>query len=96
MLDISSLAATAVVIGANQILAPVPCLRNEHSIYPTDAARIKDTWNPDVGNPYLVNFQGTLDARGHSLYLPYKNDTITSLRLRSHPRRGLIFFSPLT
>lgn len=92
MLDISSLAATAVVIGANQILAPVPCLRNEHSIYPTDAARIKDAWNPDVGNPYLLNFQGTLDARGNSLYLPYKNDTITSLRLPIPPPAGVDFF----
>jgi len=86
MVDITSLGVATYNIGAPQVITKVPCLRNEHYMY-TDA-RITDVWKTDASNPIMQKFQGTPDPTGDTLYLPYEDNKITSLRLPIPVGRG--------
>ena len=90
MVDITSLGVATYNIGAPQVIAKVHCLRNEHYMY--TAARIKDVWKTDTSNPVMQKFLGTPDTTGNTLYLPYEDDKITSLRLPIPPPAGVDFF----
>jgi hypothetical protein len=90
---LANLANTAYNIGAPQILANVAPQRGEHKIYTTAAARIDDAWNPNaLATLPLIDFTGTLNAAGNTIYLPYNDDTITSVRLPNPPPAGVDFF----
>jgi hypothetical protein len=61
-------------------------------MYTTAGARINAVWTPDVKNPAVKHFQGTVNAGGLTYYLPYEDDKITSLRLPVPPPGGVDFF----
>jgi hypothetical protein len=76
-------------IGANQVLVDVVPTRGEHKMYATAAARIDDVWGPDPLVPVLRKFTGTVNAAGATIYLPYNDDMITSVRLPNPPPGGV-------
>ena len=93
MPDIASLGVTAYDIGATQLIASVPCLRNEHYLYrDAQQARISAAWMPDADNPVLHHLQGAQDASGNALYLPYELGKISSVRLPIPPPAGVDWF----
>jgi hypothetical protein len=61
-------------------------------MYTTTGARINITWTPDLNNPKVKTFAGVLAATGSAYYLPYDDDTITSVRLPNPPPADVDFF----
>jgi hypothetical protein len=93
VVHLPTLANTGYNVGAPQVLTDVVPLRGEHKIYTTAAARIDDAWNPHPTPALpLLDFAGTLNAAGNTIYLPYNDDKITSVRLPNPPPAGVDFF----
>lgn len=89
---VASLATTPYNIGAPQVLVDVAPLRGEHKIYTTTNARINDVWTPNNLGPQMRDFAGTVNAGGNTIYLPYNDNHITSVRLPVPPPGGVNFF----
>jgi hypothetical protein len=89
---VASLATTPYNIGAPQVLTDVAPLRGEHKIYTTGNARINDAWTPNALGPQMRDFAGAVNAGGNTIYLPYNDNKITSVRLPVPPPGGVNFF----
>ena len=87
------------------IKAPVPIpvvvtLRAEHEIFtPTPPAlpstaqhRINDVWTPHPNNTKVKVLAAAANPAGHTYYLPYDNNMISSLRLPDPPPPGVNLF----
>jgi hypothetical protein len=92
MVPVATLAVTPYNIGAPQVLANVAPLRGEHKIYTAANARIDDAWTANPMGTQMMDFKGTLNAAGNTIYLPYDDDKITSMRLPVPPPPGVNFF----
>lgn len=88
----ATLAAVPYNIGAPQVITDIAPLRAEHKLYTTGNARITDAWAPNNLGPQIRDFTGTLNAGGTTIYLPYNDDRITSVRLPVPPPGGVNFF----
>jgi hypothetical protein len=89
---LNSLANTPYNIGAPQVLVDVTPKRGEHKIYDTANARINETWAVNGTSAVLRDFKPTLNPTGSTIYLPYNDDRITSVRLPNPPPPGVDFF----
>jgi hypothetical protein len=89
---LNTLHLTPYNIAAPQVLVDVVPLRGEHKIYTTAAARVTDTWNPNPALPVLSDFAAVVAPAGNTIYLPYNDDRITSVRLPNPPPGGVNFF----
>lgn len=87
-----SLPLTPYNIAAPQVLVDIAALRGEHKNYTTAAARVTDAWNPNPAVPVLRDFAATLNPAGTTIYLPYNDDKITSVRLPNPAPAGVNFF----
>jgi hypothetical protein len=89
---IGSLGTTPYLVGASQIIPAVPIIRNEHMPYTTNGARVNITETVDGTNSKIRHIAGAANVGGSVIYLPYRDDHITSVRLPVPPPGAVNFF----
>ena len=76
-----SLATVPYDVGAAQIVPAGTVHRNEHIVYTCNAARVDVVDAPNTSIANLRTVTGTPNAAGTTVYLPYEDNKITSVRL---------------
>jgi hypothetical protein len=92
VITVDSLSTIAYMVGAKEPFRPAQIVRNLHFSYTTNGARVKINGTINHNYPNARDVVATASPAGPVIYLPYKDDHITSVRLPVPAPGGVILF----